>query len=338
LPGSGDSAVELDDIISLPKTGSVKAISRFIALRGIVTRRQLREMFRSGSTRTTITHLKKLGLIYSRPGKNGFVVSLPWLLYLSEIRADWKSIVKAEVPDVSEKELSELEEALREAKRGPLGILIKHLIKISRYENFYEEQLGNVMNVLSENCMRPAFKQQDILNRVIKYCCHNNHRDSYAGYQNSSRRCEECVHSLLEHVSEMYYQECLRPLLQYAWWLLTLIPAIAGYLYRQPSKERIRELAEELTEQAKDLARDIPSVAWEARLYSKTMYTIAKLLRELEKQDITYPSGAETLFEYYKRIMKNIRDTDRYNKNTVLRPFIKATIAKLLTSPQSPTK
>lgn len=300
MPGSGDSAVELEDIISMEKAGSVIAISRFIALRGIVTRRELRERFQSGSTRTTITHLKKLGLVYSRQGRNGFVVSIPWLLYLNEIGADWKNVVKAKVPDVNEKELNELEEALREAKRGPLGAFVKQLVKESRYESFYKEQIDNVISVIPEKCMHPKPSQWDSIER--------------------------------------YYEECVRPLLQYVWWLLTLIPAIAGYLYKQPPREGIRELAEELTEQAKDLARDAPSLAWEVRLYSKTMYVVAKLLRELERQDIVHPSGVKTLFEHYKRMMKNLRDDDRYNKNTVLRPFIKATIAKLLTSPQSPTK
>jgi len=141
MPGSGDRAVELEDIISLPKTGSVKAISRFIAVRGIVTRRELRERFTSGSTRTTITHLKQLGLVYSSPGRNGFVVSIPWLLYLNDIGADWKGAVKARVPDVGKKELRELEEVLRKAKRGPLDAFVRKLVRERLFIEFQEEQI-----------------------------------------------------------------------------------------------------------------------------------------------------------------------------------------------------
>ncbi len=298
MPGSGDSIVELEDIISLPKTGSVKAISRFIAMRGIVTRRELRERFQSGSTRTTITHLKKLGLVYSRQGRNGFVVSIPWLLYLNEIGADWKSIVKAKVPDVNEKELSELEKALREAKRGPLGAFVRQLVRERPLIELQEEQIERIIGTIPRECSYPSPGQW--------------------------RSVEE------------YYVECVRPLLGYIQWLLSLVPLVASYLRLHPS-ERLKELVENLAEQARELAKGTTSADWEIRLYARTLYVIAKLLSRLDKLDTKELNAGKALQEHFEKVLAGLRDDERYNKNTVLKPFIGATVAKILTGTPAPT-
>lgn len=145
------------------------------------------------------------------------------------------------------------------------------------------------------------------------------------------------MYSLLEHVSETYYQECISSLLQYVRWLLVLIPAIAGRLYSRPSEEELRKLAEELVEQARQLSRGATFLEWDVKLYSRTMYAVARLLRELEKHYSTHSREVEGLFEHYRRMLSGLRDAERYNKSTVLNSFLKATIAKLLISPPTPT-
>jgi len=70
------------------------------------------------------------------------VVSIPWLLYLNRIGADWRSMVKAEAPNASEKELSELERVLQEAKKGSLGDFVKELVGVRLLEKFPAEKAG----------------------------------------------------------------------------------------------------------------------------------------------------------------------------------------------------
>lgn len=147
----------------------------------MVTRRDLRERFQSGPVRTTITHLKQLGLVYSSPGRDGFVVSIPWLLYLGEVRADWRSLVKTRVPNVGERELKELEKVLREARRGPLRALVKQLVMTSRYESLCEEQVSKVMEAIPEDCMRPMLGQKDSLGQAVKLCYHKDRAEGHDG-------------------------------------------------------------------------------------------------------------------------------------------------------------
>ena len=81
---------DIQDLFKEAKTGSTIAITRYIASRGVVSRAELRRRFKGGSLRTTVYYLKRLGLVYSREGMDGFVISIPWLLYVKKIlRERW---------------------------------------------------------------------------------------------------------------------------------------------------------------------------------------------------------------------------------------------------------
>jgi len=281
---------------SLLKTGSSHDISRFIAIKGAVTREKLREKFKSGSLRTTIHYLKDLGLIYSHPGRNGFVVSIPWLLFLVETKANWKSALKAKIPNVDEEDLRKIEEVLQEARRGVLGDFVRKLVETSRYDNLYTELINKtrLIDAIPKKCLQPETSQ---------------------GID-----------------AEAYYEECLRPLLQYVSWLLAFASSIILSLYLQPGESRKEDLINMLKKQSKDLKKYYSNV-WVLKLYSKTMNFMARLLSEADKiKRDGIIKNSENLLEYYEKELKEIEGHERFNMSTVLRPFIEATIVKILTS------
>jgi len=283
----------------LLKRGSPRAISSFIAIEGAVTRENLREKFKSGSLRTTIHYLKDLGLIYSHPGRNGFVVSIPWLLFLVETKADWKSALKAKIPSVDEEDLRKIEEMLQEARRGVLGDFVRKLVEISRYDNLYTELVSKtgLINAIPEKCLHPETGQWID--------------------------------------AEVYYEECLRPLLQYVSWLLAFASSIILSLYLQSGGPRKEDLINMLKKQSQDLEKDGSNI-WVLKLYSKTMNFMARLLSEADKiKGSGIVKNSESLLEYYGKKLEEIKDHERFNMSAVLRSFIEATIAKILTSEES---
>ncbi len=293
---------EQDNWLMIPstskeKTGSVQAIAKYIARKGIVTRKELRENFKSGPLRTTIVHLKELGLIYSRKGRNGYVISIPWLIYLKITRAKWKQIVKKAIPTVTEEDLREIEETLRKAKREPLWSFIRGWVKeICSYEK-YESQIDRVLDAIPNSCAPPNPEKWRNLNS--------------------------------------YYEMCVRPLLHYIGWLLTITRSIAISIYAQPYSGT-RELAENFREQEKQVTKLYTSLLWDMSLYSRTLNLLATLFHGFEKQDVKTLKTPKIMAEYEKKL-QNLSYYERYNKKTVLKPFITTTIGKLLTMPCNST-
>jgi len=303
LPGSGDGAVRLEDYIrslikGSQKSGSSKAIARFIARKGIVTRRELLMWFKSNPISVTITRLKKLGLVYScrpRKGRDGFVVSIPWLLYLDEIGVDWKSMVMDKVPRVSTGELSELEGVLQKAKVGPLGDYVRMLVGLRRFKDFQEEQSERVIDVIPRECSYPSSGQW--------------------------RSVDE------------YYTECVSWLLGFIQWVLSLLPFIVSYPCSTTSK-CLEEIAKDLREQAKELDKGTTSAEWVIRLHARTLLVLARLLSRAAMLNKERPNAGRALREHFDKILDELKKKgkkyERDNMRTVLNPFIAATVGKIL--------
>jgi len=300
------------------KTGSVRVISYFIAFEGAVDRRRLRKRFENNSLRITLYYLRKLGLIYSQQRKNGFIASIPWLLFLMENGVDWKDRLREKIPDISEEDLRDIERKLEEARKGVLGEFVRRLVKEVQHESIYMRLLSEtrVIDAIPEVCRQGAEKYKDY---------------------------EECVHYLLQYIHW---------LLVYTSYIISLI-----ILHREKTGEELIDMLiiQRLTIQRKNiesLEKKLLKIMQEdasrneneedsylgsqtdIRLYRRTMYYMERLLSKLFKEaEETKRSGEldiEELMKQYEEELKEHEYYERYNMATVLRSFIQATIAYAL--------
>lgn len=100
---------------------------------------------------------------------------------------DWVGAVKSRLLNISSKDLSELEEKLREADKGLLGVFVNGLIGESRHMLLYEERINEALESIPDECLYTTF-------------CDWNSVDKY-------------------------YEWCTQPLIRYIQWLLSLNPS-----------------------------------------------------------------------------------------------------------------
>jgi len=281
------------------KTGSAHVIAYTIAYEGAVTREKLRKKFKSSSLRTTLYYLKRLDLIYSRPGRiRGFVISIPYFLFLMKMSADWKYELEAKIGNLDETDLASIENTLKIAENGVLGDFVKELIRDFNFTT-------SLMNEINES----SFAK--LINKIHDKCSHVEAGPQDTGY---------------------YYEECLRPMLQYVLWLPLFISSIIWYLRTQPSSDW-GDLQEALIEQSNILSQNTSrsSMMKIYELYPATMYITARILRKatIAGRKNIIAESRKKLLKHYEEKMKDLNYYERYNMKTVLIPFIDATIRKI---------
>jgi len=143
--------------------GVVHGIARVLAYNGVITRGELEELSGGSSAgRQMIAFLKKCGLLYETHG--GYILSVPWLVYFyRSLGEGWIERVRRLAPHISEDEIRELEELLREASQDALGEFVEAYIP--------------PMKELQELVAVPA--------RVVSTCCQEDW--------------ETCFHELLDY-------------------------------------------------------------------------------------------------------------------------------------------
>jgi len=307
------------------KTGSTTAIVGYIASRGIVSRAELRRRFKGGSVRTTIYYLKRLGLVYSREGMDGFVISIPWLLYVKKIlRERWRDAVRSRVPGISEEELTELEKKLREAEKGPWGEFVKGLVRASKLETIVEESLEDLLAVIPDKCSYPRPSDWRIVGESIS--------EDSAGELVNRDECLKALEFLGFEAVDSYYVECMRPLLGYIEWLLTLVVVVAEHLSVR-GQDGLEELAAILVEQADTLKEESGTLLWEVKLHIRTMYKLARMLREINKNSTVFSEIIKKIVNNYDKEFRHLRDQEKYNMRSIFRAFQRMTLTTLLLNP-----
>jgi len=282
------------------KTGSVRTIAYTIAYEGAVTRKKLKEKFESSSLRTTIYYLKRLNLVYSKSGRiRGFVVSIPYFLFLMKMGVDWKYELEAKIGYLDETDLASIENTLKIAENGALGDFVKELIRDFNFTT-------SLMNEINES----SFAK--LINKIRDKCSHVGVGSQDTGY---------------------YYEECLRPMLQYVLWLPSFISSIIWYLRTQPSSNW-GDLQKALIEQSNILSQDTSgsSVMEIYELYPATMYITARILRKaiIAGHKNIIAESRKKLLKHYEEEIKKLNYYERYNMKTVLVSFIDGTIRKII--------
>ena len=286
------------------KRGCIPLIIQNIAWKGIIHRDELKRLCepRSSAVRVVLHHLREVGLVYTT--LNGYVVSIPYVLYLSEVCGGdkWVEVLKTKIQSLSEDDVKKIKE-LVDSSVGSLKQLIKleytFTALIEELERKVVESFNSeVLKAPKDQCRSLYSFIEYVLSLLATLLVHSirNQGDPYSikellkTYYRLHRKVVSTVKSKFKdeqnasHIAQMIedlskpYTETIEGLLQ----LVNIIASIGRYPRKRKatiSNNIVEEVIKEIQESGK------------VELTSERKSYIRKLLIETTNSTIYYPKS-----------------------------------------------
>ena len=285
------------------KRGCIPLIIQNIAWRGIIHRDELRRLCepRSSAVRVVLHHLREVRLVYIT--SNGYVVSIPYVLYLSEVCGSdkWVEVLKTKIQSLSEDDVKEIKKLVDDSV-GSLKQLIKleytFTVLIEELERKVVESFNSeVLKAPKDQCRSLYSFIEYVLSLLATLLVHSirNQGDPYSikellkTYYRLHRKVVSIAKNKFKDEQNSSYiaqmiEDLSKPYTETVEGLLQIVNVIAD-TSRHPRRRRVavandvEEVIEEIQESGK------------VELTSERKSYIRKLLRETMNSTMYYPKS-----------------------------------------------